>query len=154
MGNDSVDHGSASKVEALLPEWLTALQSAADQGESEAQMELGLAYADGAGVEQSDELSRKWLQRAAEQGSLRAQNYLAWLYSIRLGNDEQSFYWFFQAADQGDADAQFNVGVAYEEGVGVTQDSALAQAWYLKAASQDHEGAILRLDRMIPSSVR
>jgi ATP-dependent protease ClpP protease subunit len=37
-------------------------------------------------------------------------------------------------AEQGHRAAQFNVGIMYEKGVGVAQDSAQAAAWYLKAA--------------------
>lgn len=44
-------------------------------------------------------------------------------------------------ADQGDADAQFNLGQAYKLGRGVSQDTAAAQGWYLKAAQQGHEQA-------------
>jgi len=39
-------------------------------------------------------------------------------------------------AERGDADAQFKLGMAYEEGRGVTQDYAQAAAWYRKAADQ------------------
>ena len=39
-------------------------------------------------------------------------------------------------ADQGDAYAQFNLGVMYRDGQGVTQDYAEAVKWYRKAADQ------------------
>ena len=39
-------------------------------------------------------------------------------------------------AEQGHAAAQFNVGVLYEKGLGVSQDYAQAARWYLKAAEQ------------------
>ena len=40
------------------------------------------------------------------------------------------------AAERGDANAQFNLGLMYEEGRGVAQDYAQAVAWYRKAADQ------------------
>ena len=40
-------------------------------------------------------------------------------------------------AEQGDADAQFNLGVMYDNGRGVTQDYAEAVKWYRRAAQQD-----------------
>ena len=43
--------------------------------------------------------------------------------------------WFSKAAALGDADAQFNLGVCYENGAGVAQDFKTAAAWYAKAAS-------------------
>ena len=39
-------------------------------------------------------------------------------------------------ADQGDADAQYYLGVMYEKGVGVPQDSKEAVKWYRLAAEQ------------------
>ncbi len=40
-------------------------------------------------------------------------------------------------AEQGDADAQFNLGVMYDNGRGVTQDYAEVVKWYRRAAQQD-----------------
>ena len=42
-----------------------------------------------------------------------------------------------RAAEQGDADAQYNLGVMYYDGRGVTQDYAEAVKWYRLAAEQD-----------------
>ena len=42
----------------------------------------------------------------------------------------------FQVAKQGNADAQFNLGVMYENGEGVRQDDAEAVRWYRQAAEQ------------------
>ena len=39
-------------------------------------------------------------------------------------------------AEQGDADAQFRLGVLYDEGTGVAQSDAEALGWYRKAADQ------------------
>lgn len=41
-------------------------------------------------------------------------------------------------ADKGDADAQFNLGQAYRQGIGVTQDLQRAEVFYAKAAAQGH----------------
>src|SRR2546425_1106147 len=40
-----------------------------------------------------------------------------------------------------DAEAQFNLGVMYHEGRGVSQDDAEAAKWYRQAAAQGHAGA-------------
>jgi len=45
------------------------------------------------------------------------------------------------AAAQGDAKAQFNLGVMYGEGEGVSQDHAEALRWYRLAAAQGHAKA-------------
>lgn len=44
---------------------------------------------------------------------------------------------FTTAAEQGDALAQFNIGIMYDEGLGVTQDYAQAVRWYQLAADQN-----------------
>ncbi len=40
-------------------------------------------------------------------------------------------------AERGNANAQYNLGVMYSQGLGVTQDHAEAVKWYRKAAEQD-----------------
>jgi Sel1 repeat len=44
-------------------------------------------------------------------------------------------------AEQGDAHAQFNLGLMYTDGQGVTKDDAQAVQWYRKAAKQGNEHA-------------
>ena len=44
-------------------------------------------------------------------------------------------------AEQGDASAQYNLGVMYATGQGVTQDYATAVSWYRKAAEQGDDRA-------------
>jgi hypothetical protein len=49
------------------------------------------------------------------------------------------------AAEAGDADAQFNLGVCYEMGSGVSVDKAEAFKWYKRAAEAGDEGAQFNL---------
>ena len=51
--------------------------AAARQGHPEAQYSLGLLFAVGKGVQRSDKEARKWMQRAAAQGSAEARSFLA-----------------------------------------------------------------------------
>jgi uncharacterized protein len=51
-------------------------------------------------------------------------------------------------AGQGDADAQFNLGLLYNKGKGVTQNYVEALKWYGLAADQAHPGAQLNLGVM------
>ena len=41
---------------------------------------------------------------------------------------------YTRAADQGDTDAQYRLGMCYEEGAGVERDTAKAVEWYKRAA--------------------
>ena len=56
--------------------------------------------------------------------------------------------WYRLAAEQGNAPAQFNLGVAYVNGDGVTRDNEEALRWYRLAAEQGHAPAQERLDRL------
>ena len=46
--------------------------------------------------------------------------------------------WYRKAAEQGNAEGQYNLGVCYYNGKGVTKDYAKAVEWYTKAAEQGH----------------
>ena len=51
-------------------------------------------------------------------------------------DDASDFRQILQLAEQGVAEAQYNLGVMYENGQGVRQDDAEAFRWYRKAAEQ------------------
>jgi len=51
-------------------------------------------------------------------------------------------------AEKGDIDAQFNLGVMYYQGRGVTQDYVEAARWFRKAAEQENAGAQFNLGVM------
>src|SRR3546814_20785707 len=53
--------------------------------------------------------------------------------------------WWRAAADQGLSQAQFNLGVLYEQGEGVAVDYAEAARWYGLAAAQGDRNAANRL---------
>ncbi|MGI6496156.1 MAG: tetratricopeptide repeat protein [Kiritimatiellia bacterium] len=55
---------------------------------------------------------------------------------------------FRYAANLGNAEAQFNLGLCYDEGEGVAVDKAEAAKWYRKAADQGHAGARRALDML------
>jgi TPR repeat protein len=61
---------------------------------------------------------------------------------------EQDFEAVKRAAEQGSADAQFNLGVMYAKGFGVTQDYAEAMKWYKQAAEQGYVPAQYNLGMM------
>ncbi len=53
-----------------------------------------------------------------------------------------------QKATAGNATAQFNLGMMYAQGVGVSKDAAKAVEWYQKAAAQGDAGAQVNLGLM------
>ena len=56
--------------------------------------------------------------------------------------------WFRKAANQGNAHAQYNLGVMYNNGKGVTQDYKEAIKWHRKAANQGYVHAQNNLGTM------
>ena len=53
----------------------------------------------------------------------------------------QAFEWWSKAAAQGFAKAEYNVGVCYENGMGVEKNTVKAFEWYSKAATQGFANA-------------
>ncbi len=116
-----------------------AFSALADQGEVDAQFNLGVMYVAGLGVSQDDVEAVRWFQQAAEQGHSLAQHNLGAMYAQGRGvpqDDAEAVRWYRQAAGQGLARAQFVLGVMYAEGRGGAQDDVEAVRWYRAAADQ------------------
>jgi hypothetical protein len=122
---------------------------AADQGDAQAQSNLGFMYDNGRGVAQDFAEAVKWYWLAADQGHAPAQFNLGVKYKNGQGVTQdfaEAVKWFRLAADQGDAQAQSNLGVMYREGQGVAQDYVLAHMWFNLAAVQGDEDAVEHRD--------
>ena len=62
--------------------------------------------------------------------------------SPAIAGDEDTFKAMLVLADKGDAEAQYHVGMMYNNGIGTTQDTKQAFAWFQKAtAGNDPLGA-------------
>ena len=123
----------------------TLCRQAAEQGNAEAQYQLGLMLF-------SDEdynRAAAWFRKAAEQEHAVAQRALGIMYFQGGFGVPSSFSkaaaWFYKAAKQGDATAQYYLGIMFENGYDVPQDDAKATAWYRKAAEQGHPEALEKL---------
>jgi hypothetical protein len=112
---------------------------AADQGDADAQVLLGLMYANGEGVAQDYAEAVKWWRLAADQGDANAQVLLGTMYANGEGVAQdyaEAVKWWRLAADQGDANAQVLLGTMYANGEGVAQDYILSHMWFNLAAAQ------------------
>jgi localization factor PodJL len=67
-------------------------------------------------------------------GDMRSANYLT------------AANWFSKAAEHGLKDSQFNLGVLYERGLGVSRDPARAYRWFALAAKQGDDKAAGKRD--------
>ena len=159
-----VAHGA---VAAQDPSDLAQLRRAAEQGNADAQNNLGNRYLFGRGVSQSNGAAFSWYRRAAEQGHAQAQAMVGVMYRDGRGvsqSDDAAVTWLRRAAEQGhaqaqvavnqmeandlrraaeqgNADAQNNLGNRYLFGRGVSQSNGAAFSWYRRAAEQGHAQA-------------
>ncbi|MBP3298735.1 MAG: SEL1-like repeat protein [Muribaculaceae bacterium] len=116
----------------------------AEGGNARAQCNLGLCYANGKGVAQSDTEAAEWFKKSAEQGNAYAQFNLGSCYWNGLGvaqDKKAAVEWYRRSAEQGDAVAQYNLGWCYANGKGVAQSDTQAAEWYRKSAEQGDANA-------------
>jgi len=131
-------------LEECKPNWVkerqnkarvVRLRSAAEQGDAEAQLELGIW-----GV--GDEEAMMWLRKSADQGNTRAYCLLAGRYNNGergVPEDKAEAARLYRiAAELGDCEGQWKLGVCYLKGNGVPQDETEAVKWFRKSAEQDY----------------
>jgi TPR repeat protein len=113
---------------------------AADQGNADAQYNLGTMYSEGNGVAKNALEAGRWYRKAAEQGHEKAKT------ETRVINDVNKFETALAAAEQGDAKAQYDLGYMYDRGNSVvSRNHDEAREWYLKAARQGEVQAQFQL---------
>ena len=147
-------------------------QKAADQGNNAALSNLGLYYADGLGGHKRDVYKAyKYYGEAIQAGSSNAISSLSHiadlgteaaqdLYNIGTKleidlengtekrtpeNLSQLFNCYKQSAEAGNSLAQYEVGLAYSKGIGVSEDQKEAFQWYKKAVDNGNHNAICNL---------
>ncbi|KAF9972661.1 hypothetical protein BGZ73_004197 [Actinomortierella ambigua] len=124
---------------------------AAELGFAPAQFKLGICYELGlVHCPMDPSQSFHWYRQAALQGHADAELAISGWYltghSQGLGqSDSLAYEWAHKAALRGWSKAEYTLGHYHEVGIGVVPDLALAQQWYLKAASRGNERALLRL---------
>ena len=94
---------SSDNAQRLNPR-INLYHKAANQGDTEAQFNLGLTYKEGQEVQQDSKMAAKWYQKAAEQGHITAQFNLGLLYQDGKGvrqNRTNAKEWYGRACDGG-----------------------------------------------------
>ncbi len=129
---------------------------AAEQGNADAQNNLGLMYNSGKrqflksdggksnqtqdeGIPQNYKIAVKWFRLAAEQGHVRAQLTLGVMYENGQGvprDYKTAAEWYTLAVEQGLVDAQVNLAGMYYQGQGIPRDYKTAAKLYRLAAEQ------------------
>ncbi len=123
--------------------WTT---KAAESGDADAMYALGIAYANGFGVEYCLEKAFGYFSKAAEQGIVGAGVDLGKMYFHGTGV-EQSYQkareWFMTSCHTGEA--QYYLGEICYRGLGVEHNNALAFEWYYLAMSNGYTEAKVKL---------
>ena len=125
------------------------IRQAAEQGDAEAQLALGLTYDNGKSVIEDDAEAVRWYRLAAEQGLDAAQYQLGVMYTEGRGilkDEAAAVCWFRRAAEQNYDTAQYALGVMYDLGWGVLKDPVLAHMWFNIAGANGNEVARERRD--------
>jgi hypothetical protein len=115
------------------------LTAKANQGVVNAELLLGLKYADGDGVEANDAEAAKWLARAAQKGNALAEYRLGTLYEKGLGvplDMKIAADWYAKSAELGNVKAMHNLAVAYANGNGRETNYTEAARWFQSAAER------------------
>jgi TPR repeat protein len=118
-------------------EGVTWLRKAALRGYADAQVQLGICFQQGFGVERDLAQALAWFRRAAEQGNARGQLQVGLAYQRGQGvapDQAQALDWIRKAAENGHSKAQLELGIAYRDGRGVARDPAEAAFWMALAA--------------------
>lgn len=143
----------------------------ADQGDAQAQNNLGYMYKTGVGTDVNYQRAIYWYERAADLGRVEAIYDLAIMYDEGLGVSRdyvEARRLYERAAREGFSDAHNNLGVIYANGNGVPTDARAAYFHYSIAArtgnadlarenrdniaSRLHPSEVNRLDRLVSNA--
>jgi TPR repeat protein len=136
-------NGTAEK-EKRWAEYIEKDKKQPENGDPEAQFQLGSRYVGGRGVTKNEKEGANWIRRAAEQGHVMAQFELGELYSRGEGvpkDLQEAAKWYEKAAQQGATLAQARLGFMYKHGEGVKKDYDLATKWFKKLEDQNPQYA-------------
>ncbi|TCM61183.1 hypothetical protein EC844_12936 [Acinetobacter calcoaceticus] len=117
---------------------LQMYQQLAEQGNVEAQWELGYKYVADPDTKQDFDRAVLYLGKAAEQNHVKAQHLLGSIYfnpGFSGYDPQKGIHWLTRAAEQDFRVAQEELGRVYELGVGTAVDYAKARHWYIKATN-------------------
>lgn len=127
---------------------LACYESAALNGNAEAQYDLGVCYRRGEGTPVDIPLAIQWYEKAIAQGHTGAMVNCAILYDNGIGVETdyaQAYHLFKMSAEAGNYQAQFCLGDMYFQGRHVEQNYSEAVKWFDLAAEQGEPDSIFHL---------
>jgi len=112
IASEVAAHAPEPRQDQAEPRDIEALRLAAEQGDAEAQADLGVMYRDGKGIPQDAVEATRWFRLAADQGNRGAQVNLGVMYLRGEGTSQdvvQAAMWHYLAAERGFPPAEANV---------------------------------------------
>jgi TPR repeat protein len=122
----------------------------AEEGNPEAQFELGSMMYFGIGLRQRPSEGLSLIQKAAVAGHPRAQVLLGYEYLFGTNvdrNEGEAIKWLWLSAQQDSAEAYYYLGACYSEAWGVARNEEQAAACLLKAAQMGNANAQYHLSQ-------
>ena len=147
-----VDRWMSGDYKGALAQW----RPLAEQGNADAQFNMGQAYKLGRGVPQDLKVAQSWYQKAAAQGHEQAQVNVG-LILYNGGRRQEALPWIRKAVELGDPRAQYILGTELFNGDLVAKDWPRAYALMLLAADQQLAPAadnIKAMEKHIPIDQR
>ncbi len=147
-----VDAWQRGDFAAAVAEW----RPLADEGDADAQYNLGQAYKMGRGVPADMRIAQTWYEKAAQQGHPQAAANLG-LILFQNGEKQRAVPWLKMAADADDPRAEYVLGTALFNGDIAGKDWVRAYALMSRAAAQGFPPAAANLqsmDQYIPEGQR
>jgi uncharacterized protein len=146
---DPLEDGRAAYNRGDYATALRLFRSLAEQGNADAQNDLGWAYEQGIGVQQDFKEAIRWYRLAAEQGYAPAQYSLGVIYYNGRGvpkNLREAIKWYQLAAEQGNSRAQYNLGFMHANGEGFPRNLPRGYMWWSLASRNGEAAAWASLD--------
>jgi len=132
---------------------LALFEKSAAQDDRFGQFYLGVVYEKGRGVKKDIELAIHWYKKAANQDSAEALINLGFIYCYGAENvsinTTKALKYYLKGAELGHPEAQFQLGLMYDNGLGVEPNYDKAYELYKKAADQGHGGALNNINYLI-----
>ncbi|HEY1607286.1 MAG TPA: SPOR domain-containing protein [Allosphingosinicella sp.] len=138
-----VDAWQRGDFAAAVGEW----RPLADQGDADAQYNMGQAYKLGRGVTQDIDIAQSWYEKAAQQGHPQAAANLG-LILFQKGEKQKAMPWLKMAADADDFRAEYVLGTALFNGDIAGKDWVRAYALMSRSAAQGFTPAVNNLQQM------
>jgi TPR repeat protein len=162
LSNIDKNNRNYQRVEKNFYEAINLFQKSAEQGETEAQVYLGLCYENGYGVVKDYLMAKMYFEKASKQNDVFGSLYLGKIY-MKENNINAALNCFLISLSKGSVDALYYIGKLYDKeeennniitscvdatsdiGLLKSSDKNIAIKYYLQAAEKGHSLAQYRL---------